>query len=80
MPRIPQRFSFRWWQLALYELALFSLGAGVAGLFPDFFSAWWHIFLFIFIVIAPYILFVYLTQLTRRDPSDREETDPHDHS
>lgn len=78
MKLFPSYFRFRWWQLFLYEIALLSLGAGLAGIFPTFFQRWAPVFLFIFVVIGPYIFYLYLSQITRArdDGADSTSTLP----
>jgi len=78
--RIPQYFSFRWWQLMLYEIALFSLGVSVTGIWQDIFIPYALTFLFIFVCITPYIIFIYLNQITRHQntyPSQFDSEDNH---
>lgn len=68
--RIPKRFTFFWWQLALYELALFSLGAGISGLWPQVFKPMAPYLLFIFVLLTPFIVFWYLNQIRSKDEDE----------
>ena len=71
--RLQKPFRFRWWQLALYELTLFSLGFGIAGLFPDFAAQSWPYFLLVFVILAPLIVSFYLHQINPPHVDDQDD-------
>ena len=82
---IRKTFTFRWWQIAIYELALFSLGAGAAGYWPNVFQPLAHWFLLAFVVFAPLVIYFYLAQIRDPDASNSSHdrgasghTPPHD--
>ncbi|MEX0930200.1 MAG: hypothetical protein WDZ79_00835 [Candidatus Paceibacterota bacterium] len=62
MKRYLRSYTFAWWQLALYELALVSLGLGVGTLWYEALQPAVPWLLLIFILVAPYILYLYLDQ------------------
>ncbi|MEX0672924.1 MAG: hypothetical protein WDZ82_01765 [Candidatus Paceibacterota bacterium] len=79
MNTIFRSFTFRWWQLALYETALISLGLGVGSIWSDTFEDLAPWLLLVFICIAPYILYLYLDQVSQKAIISRKD-DPRDPS
>lgn len=77
MNTVFRSFTFHWWQLALYETALISLGLGIGAIWSDTFEELAPWLLLVFICIAPYILYLYLDQVSQKTIISRRN-DPHD--
>ncbi len=56
------KFTFKWWQAALYEISVVSAGILVGSHWPEFWLNWTNILWVTFAVPGVYIFYVYFKQ------------------
>jgi hypothetical protein len=61
--RFFQSFTFAWWQLSLFKLAMVSLGLVVGSTWPEVFAGWRDLLLVLFVAPAFYVSYLWLKQL-----------------
>jgi len=61
-------FKLKWWQLAIYETAMISLGIFIGARFAFAFRSWVVFFLIIFILGGSYILRLWWKQVKNQKP------------
>jgi hypothetical protein len=54
--------TFKWWQLAIYETALLSLGIIIGSKYHDFLTSLWPVFGITFAVGGSYIGYLWFKQ------------------
>ena len=53
-------YTFAWWQVGIFKLALLSIGAAAGAYWPDFFAANLTALIVIAVVATPYTMYVAL--------------------
>lgn len=51
-------YTFEWWQMGIFKLALLSLGVALGAFWSDFFKAYMGILLAIAIVLGVYLIYI----------------------
>ncbi len=56
------KFCFKWWQAALYELSVISIGIIIGAYWSEFWANYTNILWFTFAIPGIYVLYVYFKQ------------------
>ncbi len=55
-------FTFKWWQAALYEVCVVSIGIIIGSYWSEFWLNWTNILWFTFAIPGIYVLYIYFKQ------------------
>ena len=55
-------FTFKWWQAAIFKIALLSLGIVIGSTWPEFFKGWAPFLLLLFLISGGYVTYLWLKQ------------------
>ncbi len=63
-------FTFKWWQVALFKMAMISFGLALGATWSEFFGRWLVWFWLIFLVAGAYVTYAWYKQCSS-DPRPR---------
>lgn len=62
-----KKFELKWWQAAIYEIGMVSLGIVIGARFMGALNNVIGVFLIIFIVCASYIAYIWYRQISQKN-------------
>ena len=61
--KIFKSYTYKWWQMGIFKLALLAIGVIFGSFFPEFFQTYLTLFISIAVVASIYVIYISLRKI-----------------